>query len=131
MNRPNHNISYRDLKSTGWEVEFDEGQVVGEIQQYKVVSCRYNGKVVPRKQFLEGLEGLGLDLMDQGIQVDLREHRSLTEGLVVDYRFYAPERIDHEWVSSGYASQDAKECVSKMGGLQGQLQSMRNTSQWD
>lgn len=132
MDRPNQNVSYADLRTQGWEIEFKEVDEIDGVKQYRVSSCRLNKQLCDEDTLLAGLSTLGVDLnvLDEPLGIDFIPHISLTKGAVVDYRFYAPERIDSDWVNSGYASVEVMELTSCMSDMSEHLQEMRRSEQW-
>lgn len=125
MIKPNQNASYVDLKTQGWDIDFAQGREEGE---YVMKACRLNGVRVAPGLLLADLETLGLDITNHHYKIDTKKHRSLTQGVVTDYRFYAPERVDTAWKQSGFASQEAIEYTEDES-LRDHLQGMKRGEQ--
>ena len=62
-----------------------------------------------KDKFLKILYDFGMDTSQQiEIQTDI-QHRNRLDKIVVCDRYVGHERIDKEWIESGYASQEAKD----------------------
>lgn len=132
MQRPTQYISYIDLKKVGWDITFNEKNSY-EIEEdvhfdYEVVNLTYNGRRVTKEDLERYLQKLGLDLKCFNLTVTNDSHRPLSDPtrVVCAYRFSAPERVDRGWLNSGYASKEAKYCVSNMKDMNHVLQRMAN-----
>lgn len=64
------------------------------------------------QELLGVLRGLGIDV-DQSVERQVVEHRNRFGNLITGSRWVGNERLDKEWIESGYASQEAKD---KAGG---------------
>lgn len=130
MDKPMQSISYADLRTQGWQVSFEYRGMQDEVRQYKVHNVLLNHVKKSVEDLKEALFTLGVDTKESHLGVDYRPHRSLTSGKVEDYRFFAPERTDTEWLNSGYASMEVKAITSNMLDMSEHLNEMRRTSQW-
>lgn len=62
-----------------------------------------------KDKFLKILYDFGMDTSQQiEIQPDI-QHRNRLDKIVICDRYVGHERIDQEWINSGYASQEAKD----------------------
>lgn len=123
MERPTQSISYVDLNNFGWTVEFTP---LREGDGYKVVSCSYNSRPMQLGDLEASLESLGLDLTAHSMEVNKQYHRPLScPEAVCDFRFSAPERIDQDWVSSDYSSEDVRIFTSGFKDLNEYISKMR------
>lgn len=125
--RPNQSISYTDLRSIGWNIDFKPNYTPsGGDVTYKVSRMSLNGREVYEADLEKALNTLGLDLNRYHYQVDKKIHKPLTTGREAsDYRFVAPERVDDSWLDSGCASQEALVCGSNFLDLDKYLAKMR------
>ncbi len=60
------------------------------------------------QELLGVLRGLGIDV-SQSVERQVVEHRNRFGNLITGSRWVGCERIDKEWIESGYASQEAKD----------------------
>lgn len=62
-----------------------------------------------KDKFLKILYDFGMDTSQQiEVQTDI-QHRNRFNNIVICDRYVGHERIDQEWINSGYASQEAKD----------------------
>lgn len=57
--------------------------------------------------FKETLYALGMNTKSAELDVSVCEHRNASNRVVNCRRWSAPERLDKEWIKSGYASDEA------------------------
>ena len=63
------------------------------------------------KELLDVLHGLGMDI-NQSVERQVVEHRNRFGNLITCPRWVGCERLDKEWIESGYASDEAKDKAS-------------------
>lgn len=128
--RPNTHVSYVDLQSVGWEIVFVAAR---DSDKFIVTGCSCNGRTRGLEVLEDTLEALGLDLKHYNYKVDRKLHRPLTAKteVVNNYRFVAPERVDQDWLESGYATEEVKGYSSAMGDMQDTLNDMSGGGSWN
>lgn len=62
-----------------------------------------------RKEFLDMLYSIGMNVMQPIERQDNVTHRNRFNEVTTCDRYVGQERIDKEWVNSGYASQEARD----------------------
>lgn len=80
--------------------------IISESELAKVMD--YSVEFSERPEFLtEVLYGLGINTKKAVIRQDGLQHRNRFGEIVVCSRWVGEERIDEEWINSGYASREA------------------------
>ena len=83
------------------------------LSELQTVEPRYNLEWADssENELLGVLHGLGIDV-NQSVERQVVEHRNRFGNLITCSRWVGCERIDKEWIESGYASQEAKDKAS-------------------
>ena len=78
------------------------------LSELQTIEPRYNEQWVDssEQELLGVLKGLGLDV-NQPWERQIVEHRNRFGNLITGSRWVGNERIDKEWIESGYSSQSA------------------------
>ena len=89
--------------------------IISESEIVKVMPD-YNKSFSEREDFKQFLFGLGIDTNKPVVRQDGIQHRNRFGEIVICSRWVGNERIDDEWINSGYASKEAidKRCGSKI-----------------
>ena len=89
--------------------------IISESEIVKVMPD-YSKEFSEREDFKQFLFGLGIDTNKPVIRQDGIQHRNRFGEIVICSRWVGNERIDDEWINSGYASKEAidKRCGSKI-----------------
>ena len=128
---PCAHVSFRDLKSIGIDIQtevFDKKKPDGTIASaVKVVKATKQGLNFPKSHMMELLWVLGIDTTEKIWVEPPKLHRCLSQkDPVVDFRYGGKERTDRQYLSSGRASMTAQIWASSMGGMEDELERMRN-----
>lgn len=86
--------------------------IISESEIAKVIP-EYNCKMEGTAKFKQILFELGMDTSKPIIRQDGLQHRNRLNEVVLCSRWVGDERIDPDWISSGYAS---KEAIDKASG---------------
>jgi hypothetical protein len=84
---------------------------ISEIQKVRPeITWEYVNASTSHKKALEQiLFDLGMNIKDYPYEVQNVQHRNKFNEIVTCERFVGLERLDKEWLSSGYASEEAKD----------------------
>lgn len=104
--RPIKYISIADLKEFGYSVKIvanhkDEKFIIEQI-------IDKDGMAVDRKEFEKELRKIGMCTNKFPIELEYCHHRTLSGKAVTDFRIVCPERLDKNWTSTAYCSNEAK-----------------------
>ena len=102
-------VSLSDFSSAGVMIEV--GEVAGRLE---VLRVKDDGSPVTAKEFRDMLFTLGVSKKHPIEVQDKALHHMLNDRLVDDYRILGKERVDKDWLTSGYASEEAKLSSSRM-----------------
>lgn len=128
---PVAHVSFHDLRQLGFEIAvqcFMKEKPDGSIQEaVKVLNVTRHGKNFPKSHMYELLRVMGLDTETRVWVESKRKHRCLSQREpVYDFRYAAKERTDAEYLQSGRASMEAIMWSSKLGGMEDEMENMRN-----
>jgi hypothetical protein len=84
------------------------------LSELQTIDRKYNEEWIDssEQELKQVLYGLGMEV-SQNYERQVVEHRNRFGNLITGSRFVGNERLDKEWITSGYASQEAKD---KAGG---------------
>ncbi len=103
-------ISFTDLKSVGIELDVEEGE-----EFIRILGATKDGKPLDLNKGLKNiLYQLGV-IYDGNSTVEPKStHRRINGKVTENYRITGKERTDRKWLTSGYASEEAKMASSRM-----------------
>lgn len=104
MSNPKKNYSSKYYK-TGIVNQIAAICIISESELAKVMD--YSVEFSERADFIDVLYSLGINTSKAVIRQDGLQHRNRFGEIVVCSRWVGEERIDAEWINSGYASREA------------------------
>jgi len=128
---PCAHVSFRDLKAIGIDIQtetFEKTKPDGTTAlAVKIVKVTKQGSSFPKSHMLELLWIMGIDSTEKIWVEAPKLHRCLSQKEPVsDFRYGGKERTDRDFLSSGRASMVAHVWASKMGGIEDELEKLRN-----
>jgi len=109
-------ISFSDLESVGYKVEIER-----EGDKIKVGKVTKHGGRIEKKELFEAIKFLGVKLNNKLSIEEKCDHTTLQGNRVTNFRIVGEERSDRKWITSGFASDEAKMNSSRMGGMVDEL----------